>query len=247
MDILSDRQSKLLDFIIKEFVKTAKPVGSELTAKKAGFDISPATIRNEMFELERMGYLDQLHTSGGRVPTDKAYRQFVDKLIQKDEGPEPLSEEKRKIRSVISSAEDPRELNKGIARALADLCGAVVIAKIMSDPDFYKIGLSSLFEFPEFREVNRVFEMVNLFDSFESVFDKIERQFFKQLDDEFQIFIGDENPFQVRETTILAKYYLPGDLRGSLTIIGPTRMDYEKNISLVKYTTDELNKLAYGK
>ncbi len=242
--MLTERQSNLLDFIIKEFVKTAKPVGSELVAKKAGFDLSSATIRNEMYELERLGYLDQLHTSGGRVPTDKAYRQFVDKLIVKEEL-EPLSDEKRRIRSVINSTDDPHELNKGVARALSDLCGAAVIAKILDDSDFYKIGLSSLFEFPEFREMDKVFEIANLFDRFESVFNRIEGQFFEQLDDEFRIFIGNENPLKdMQETMILAKYYLPGDLQGSMTIIGPMRMDYEKNISLVKYTTDELNKLA---
>src|SRR3990167_5389590 len=66
--MLSDRQQKLLNFIIKEFVKTAKPVASELIANKGDFDVSPATIRSEMYELEKSGYLEQLHTSGGRVP-----------------------------------------------------------------------------------------------------------------------------------------------------------------------------------
>ena len=219
-----------------------------MVAKNAGFELSPATIRNEMLELESMGYLDQLHTSGGRVPTDKAYRQFVDKLMAKEEL-EPLSEEKKKIKSVLNSTEDPRELNKDIARTLSDLCGAIVITKIFDEADMYKIGLSSLFEFPEFREINREFEIANLFDRFESVFDKIERQFFSQLDNEFKIYIGDENPLEnIHETMIMAKYYLPEDLRGSLTMIGPMRMDYQKNISLVKYAADELNKLSeYGK
>ncbi len=246
--MLSERQSKLLDFIIKEFVKTAKPVASELIAKKGDFDVSPATIRNDMFELEKMGYLDQLHTSGGRVPTDKAYRQFVDKLKEREL--EPLSDEKRKIKSVINSTENPYELNKRIARTLSGLCDAAVIAKILdsstSDSDFYKIGLSSLFEFPEFRELDRIFEVANLFDKFESIFAQIERHLLSRFDNEFQVLIGEENPLESiqNESMILAKYYLPGDLRGSLTIIGPMRMDYEKNISLVKYTTDELNKLS---
>ena len=245
--ILTERQSKLLDFIIKEFVKTAKPVASDLIANKGNFDLSPATIRNEMYELEKAGYLEQLHTSGGRVPTDKAYRQFVNKLIEKEESG-PLSDEKRKIKTVINSTEDPRELNKRIARTLSGLCDAAVIAKILNDNDFYKIGLSSLFEFPEFREMDRLFEVASLFDRFESIFDKMERDFFGQLDDEFRVFIGNENPLDyIRdESMILAKYYLPDDLRGSLTIIGPTRMDYEKNLALVKFTTEELNKLYAG-
>ena len=94
--------------------------------------------------------------------------------------------------------------------------------------------------------MDRIFEVTNIFDRFESIFDKIEEHFFGQLDDEFQLLIGGENPLRnIRdETMILAKYSLPDGLRGSLTMIGPTRMNYEKNISLVRYTADELNKLA---
>src|SRR3989338_7255834 len=94
--------------------------------------------------------------------------------------------------------------------------------------------------------MDRAFEMTNLFDRFESVFSKIERHFFDQFEDEFQLLIGNENPLDhIREDTmILAKYSLPDGLKGSMTMIGPTRMNYEKNISLVRYTADELNKLA---
>lgn len=243
--MLTPRQEQILNFIIKEYVQTAKPVGSVLIAKRSEFELSPATLRNEMNELEQAGYLSQLHTSGGRVPTDMAYRYFVNNLIQ-SENFEPAAEEKRKIRTAISSTEDPRRLNKNVAQALSELSDNVVITKILNESDFYKVGLASLFEFPEFREMNRVFEVANLFDRFEAIFSKMEKHLFDQFDDEFQLFIGNENPLDhIRdETMILAKYSLPDGLRGSLTMIGPTRMNYERNISLVKYTADELNKLA---
>lgn len=243
--MLTSRQENLLNFIIREYVKTAKPVGSLLVAKKGGFKLSPASLRNEMYELERSGYLVQFHTSGGRVPTDKAYRRFVDNLILHDDF-EPQSEEKRKIKTAVNSTGDPRILNKNIAKTLSGLSDNVVITKIIDNPDFYKIGLASLFEFPEFREMNRIFEMTNLFDRFESIFDKIEKSFFGQFEKELQLLIGNENPLdQVRdETMILAKYSLPDGFRGSLTMIGPTRMNYEKNIGLVKYAVSELNKIT---
>ena len=243
--MISARQEKLLDFIIKEYVKTAKPVGSALVAKKGGFELSPASLRSEMYGLEKGGYLSHLHTSGGRVPTDKAYRRFVNNLIQTDDF-ELASDEKRKIKTAINSTGNPHRLNQGIARVLSGLSDSVVITKILDEPDFYKVGLASLFEFPEFREMERVFEMTNLFDRFESIFNKIERRFFSQLENDFQLLIGDENPLNhIRgETMILAKYFLPDGLRGSLTMIGPTRMDYERNIGLVKYTAEELNKIA---
>jgi len=245
VNMITDRQEKLLNFIIKEYVKTAKPVGSALVAKKGDFDLGPASLRSEMCELEQAGYLSHLHTSGGRVPTDKAYRYFVNNLIQNDNF-EPATEEKRKIRTAINSTEDPRLLNKSIAQVLSDLSDSIVITKISNAPDFYKVGLSSLFEFPEFKEMERIFEVTNIFDRFESIFDKIEEHFFGQLNDEFQLLIGGENPLRnIRdETMILAKYDLPEGLMGSLTMIGPMRMDYGKNISLVKYTTEQLNQIV---
>ena len=243
--MLASRQEKLLNFIITEYVKTAKPVGSALAAKKGGFDLGPASLRGEMYELEKAGYLSHLHTSGGRVPTDKAYRYFVNNLIQ-DDNFEPEADEKRKIKIAVKSTDDPRRLNQNIARILSDLSDSVVITKILDESDYYKVGLASLVEFPEFKEMERIFEMTNLFDRFESMFNRIEKNFFSRLEDEFSILIGNETSLDhiKNETMILVKYSLPDGLKGSLTMIGPTRMNYEKNISLVKYAADELNKLA---
>src|SRR3989344_6639195 len=97
----TDRQKKLLDFIIREHVKTAKPVGSFLIAKKAGFNLSSATLRNEMSELEKAGYLVQRHTSGGRIPTDKAYRYYVNSLLENDEGLDLKAKDKIRIQEAF--------------------------------------------------------------------------------------------------------------------------------------------------
>ncbi|HHW95574.1 MAG TPA: heat-inducible transcription repressor HrcA [Mogibacterium sp.] len=80
---LSERQLQILQAIIYDYVENAEPVGSRSIAKKYDFGVSPATIRNEMSDLEDMGYLTHPHTSAGRVPSDKAYRLYVDDLMQK--------------------------------------------------------------------------------------------------------------------------------------------------------------------
>ena len=82
---LSERKLKILQAIISEYIRTAEPVGSRTLSKKEGFDYSPATIRNEMADLEEMGYLTHPHTSAGRVPSDKAYRLYVNELMDKPE------------------------------------------------------------------------------------------------------------------------------------------------------------------
>src|SRR5579872_5587238 len=78
--MLDDRKAAILRAVVEEYIDTAQPVGSGHLARSAGIDVSPATIRNEMAALEHEGYLDQPHTSAGRVPTEKGYRFFVDTL-----------------------------------------------------------------------------------------------------------------------------------------------------------------------
>ncbi|HWC06323.1 MAG TPA: heat-inducible transcriptional repressor HrcA [Gemmatimonadota bacterium] len=82
---LSDRARQVLQALLFEYTVTAEPVGSRQVAKKYALGLSPATIRNTMADLEEMGYLAQPHTSAGRVPTDKAYRYYVDSLMGRTE------------------------------------------------------------------------------------------------------------------------------------------------------------------
>ncbi len=79
---LSARKLRILQAIIDDYIRSAEPVGSRTLAKKYELGISSATIRNEMSDLEEMGFLEQPHTSAGRVPSDKAYRLYVDKLMK---------------------------------------------------------------------------------------------------------------------------------------------------------------------
>lgn len=79
---LDDRKFLILQAIIDDYITTAMPVGSRTISRKSGVGFSPATIRNEMSDLEELGYLDQPHTSAGRVPSYKAYRLYVDQLLQ---------------------------------------------------------------------------------------------------------------------------------------------------------------------
>ncbi|SFP79366.1 heat-inducible transcriptional repressor HrcA [Caldicoprobacter faecalis] len=79
---LGKRKLQILQAVIDDYICSGEPVGSRTIAKKYGMGISPATIRNEMSDLEEMGYLHQPHTSAGRIPSDKAYRLYVDKLMK---------------------------------------------------------------------------------------------------------------------------------------------------------------------
>lgn len=83
--MISERQEKLLDFLIREYLNTCEPVSSFALKKVADLDVSPATVRNDLQELAKQGYISQPHTSAGRVPTQKAYKHFADKIAEKQQ------------------------------------------------------------------------------------------------------------------------------------------------------------------
>ena len=89
---IGDRKWLILQAIIEDYISTAEPVGSRTISKKYVTDVSPATIRNEMSDLEDMGFIEQPHTSSGRVPSEKGYRLYVDKLMEKNNREEVRSE-----------------------------------------------------------------------------------------------------------------------------------------------------------
>lgn len=116
---LTERKLKILQQIIGDYVRTAEPVGSRTLSKEFNNAFSPATIRNEMSDLEEMGYLTHPHTSAGRVPSDKAYRWYVNNSMGKVEIPQ---ESQKIIKDTLHS--DIDELDKTIQRA-ADLLSEI--------------------------------------------------------------------------------------------------------------------------
>lgn len=109
---LTERKLRILQAIVGDFIRSAEPVGSRTLSKKLDLGISPATIRNEMSDLEEMGFLTHPHTSAGRVPSDKAYRLYVNNLMQKYELP---AEEKHIIEEKITK--NVTELERTIQHA----------------------------------------------------------------------------------------------------------------------------------
>ncbi len=98
--MLNDRKTKILEAIINDYIATAEPIGSRTIAKKYDLGISSATIRNEMSDLEELGFIIQPHASAGRVPSDKGYRMYVDNLMREKE----LSQEHTKyLRDIVTN------------------------------------------------------------------------------------------------------------------------------------------------
>ncbi|MBF7097405.1 heat-inducible transcriptional repressor HrcA [Alkalibacter mobilis] len=128
MDDKRDRKLKILHSIIKDYIETAEPIGSRTIAKKYNLGISAATIRNEMSDLEEMGFLIQPHTSAGRIPSQKAYRLYVDELMKLSNLNKNVEKEIRQ--SYTQYVEEVDKALKHTARVIAQLTSYTSIVSL---------------------------------------------------------------------------------------------------------------------
>ncbi len=128
--VLSERKQKILDAVINEYVTNAEPVGSRTIARRYSMKLSPATIRNEMADLEDMGLLEQPHTSAGRIPSHKGYRFFVDNLM----GDFLLNKDEQN--TIRDSLDKAREIEKVISEASRVLSAAARHTSLILGPQF---------------------------------------------------------------------------------------------------------------
>ena len=127
--MLDERKLAVLRAIVQDYVSTMEPVGSKALVDRHNLDVSPATIRNDMAVLEEQGFIAQPHTSAGRIPTDKGYRLFVDRLS----GVKPLSAaERRAIETFLAGAYDLDDVVMRTVRLLAQLTRQVAVVQYPS-------------------------------------------------------------------------------------------------------------------
>lgn len=225
---MDKRKGLILNIIIKEHIKTGAPVGSGVLAGKYKLKISPATIRNEMVILEEDGYIIQPHTSAGRVPTEKAYSFYLNSLKGKK-----LSDSDLKLFEKLLSDRDERCL-KRTAKEMARISGNTIFWATDKDHFFYS-GISNLVAQPEFRESDLARHISLIIDRVDEIIDDI----FDNMEFDTKILVGSENPFGDSCSTILVKYKAGGK-EGLFGILGPMRMDYEKNLGLADFINKKL-------
>ncbi|MDR3072052.1 MAG: heat-inducible transcriptional repressor HrcA [Clostridiales Family XIII bacterium] len=236
---LTERKLKILQAIVSDFILTAEPVGSRTLSRKYDMGISPATIRNEMADLEEMGFLTHPHTSAGRVPSDKAYRLYVNRLMEKYELQE---DDKAKIRKAIES--NITELKNTIRHAselLSELTNLTSFATLedMHRCELFLEGMTRIFSHPEFNSVNRARDFLEMVDRKDNLTETIAKR-----DDGITITIGDENSPNIMggSSIITATYHIDGNFVGKLGVIGPTRMRYGEIMSVIDYMTQNLDR-----
>ena len=227
---MQERLNKILSAVIEEYTSSAVPVGSKVITEKYHMDMSPATVRNQMAELEKDGYLYQPHTSAGRIPTDKGYRYFVEKIMPKKEL--SLTEQKKLQAELLKLKAQNTRLTRTTAKLLSSFSGSLAITGLKKE--FSDFGISELLENPEFQEVDEFCRVAEVLDYIDESIDAI---LASVKDGETKIFIGKENPIKEISncSMVVSPYKTKSGERGVLAIIGPKRMQYAKNKSLLEY------------
>lgn len=235
---MTDRQQKILSAIVEQYAEVASPVGSSLLAKV--FDVSSATIRAEMAELERLGYIMQPHTSAGRVPTDKGYRLYVNKLI--NDQPEELPERRtaRALATRVHQGGVPEYAIRNAVDTLVELTQNLAVATIGNQ--LYMSGLSNLFGQPEFMNGLQVQQVANLLDNLEPWLHEAAPN------EPLSVYIGAENPIGRTAgcSLIISRFRSSFSDRSYIGTLGPTRQSYRDVMMLVRHAGQELEETLYA-
>lgn len=227
---MTKRQKKIFNIIISEYIKTAQPIGSECLADHSSLKVSSATIRNEMAVLADEGYLSQPHISAGRIPTLKGFQYYVENLLVKKR---PSVKEKKLLATAMEH-NDHEDLLRQLTKQIALVSQELSILTIGSH-SFYYTGLSYLFNQPEFTEHEVVYNISQVVDHL----DRTMFEIFESIGDETEILIGEGNPFSDFCSVIFTRCKLSSRNEYNLIgILGPIRMDYNKNLGLINYVKD---------
>ncbi len=240
MDKFSERQKELLLTIIKEFIETAEAVGSISLQNKYDFDLSPATIRNEMSNLGLLGYLYQKNLSSGRIPTTKGWRFFVDYLesIGFDDIDTGTQDEIQNVLHKVN--EDSEQVIRKSVVMLSKFSGNAAIAVV--DGQVMYSGLSELVNIPEFRDTDNLKRILTILEDYSVLSEMMNREV---KDHDTNVLIGEESGQDMfgEYAIVFNELRINGENHGYLAIIGPNRMRYNRIIPLLQFTIEAIRKI----
>ncbi len=231
MQDLSERQKEILRSVIDEYIGTAAPVGSEKLDKKYGLGVSPATIRNEMGELTKLGYLKQIHTSSGRTPTPLALKYYVSNLMK----PRDLSvsDEVAVKEKLWNYRSEFRKTLGEATRELARRTKSLAVA-LDNEHNLYSAGAANILDMPEFYDIDLTRTVLSMLDQIDYVNHLFERAVGPE---DIHILIGDDLGESFLEPCSLVFTHFGEGKKygGSIGIIGPYRFNYPVVIPTIRY------------
>jgi heat-inducible transcriptional repressor len=243
---ITPRQTQILVAIIEQYAEVASPVGSVTLAKL--FGVSSATIRAEMAKLEEFGFITQPHTSAGRIPTDKGYRFYVNRLSEQQESERFLlnadnsrdnftrSTQAISLRIQSQKARADQAIRSAVD-SLVELTENLGLATI--GDQLYINGIYNLFSQPEFESGEAVQSVAQLLDNLEPWLREVSPN------EPLNVYIGSENPIGKSSgaSLIILKFQSPFSENSYIGVLGPTRQSYGKVIRLVRHTGEFLEEI----
>ena len=227
---MHDRHARVLSGLITEYIKTGQPVSSKQLAEKNQLQLSSASIRSIMKDLCNTGFAYQPHTSAGRIPTDSGYRYYLDHLSVASL-PATVKERLHRQFEDLALKRDSKQL--AMAELLAHLTQSLAIIGNISNHQFEQSGISSLFQDTSDDQLHLMHDISVLLDNM--------HQLLKQLanleSDVTTVYIGRENPyFDSTHISLMLHPSLDHSTEKEkkvIMIIGPKRMQYRRNLSLL--------------
>ncbi len=236
---MTQRQEAILMSVVEQYAEVASPVGSSLLSKL--FGVSSATIRAEMAELEKLGYIKQPHTSAGRIPTDRGYRYYVNILSDNNSDHSRLTERRaeRALTARVEGGGLPDRTIRNAVDTLVELTHNLGIATIGNQ--LYMSGLSNLFGQPEFVSGQDVQQIARLLDNLEPWLREAAPN------EPLSVYIGTENPIgsSANASLIISRFRSPYSDRSYIGVLGPTRQQYRDVMNLVEHAGRVLEGALY--
>ncbi len=233
----TDRKTKVLDIILKKHIEWAEPVGSKYISEILG--VSSATVRNIMSDLEDDGYLEQPHTSAGRVPTERAYRTYVNSLFQEREN--ILNEIRLLNEELFSRYQKYNDLIEKTSYYFSKLTHYTSFVVYPKD-HLYMDGAFHMLEQPEFASLPKIKKILKTLDEKERMLNHMNMYIESGV---LKVLIGRENHLDGFESCsiITSSYKVNGKVVGGIGVIGPIRMNYKRIVPMVKYISDSVSKI----
>ncbi len=226
------RKDWVLAMTIVHYIDTVSPVGSACLAKKYHLNLSSATIRNILADLEQEGYLMHPHTSAGRVPTQKGYRYYVDNLMKEIQ---LLEEEKERIKAEYSrESKELESLLEKTSQVVSEITQYTSIISVdgWAQKIFCK-GTGFVVEYPDEQDLSKIRNILTALDEKEHLLKIINQS----LENKIEIFIGREMTCSGINSCslVVSRYKTKKGPTGRIAVLGPTRMDYERVVSALDY------------
>lgn len=235
---MESRKEQFLEYVILDYIDTAQPVSSFTIQRRYKLPYSSATIRNELAELEYEGYLTQVHTSSGRIPTDKGYRYYVNRLLGRQEILRQYASVTHRLLNDMNKMNEIHLKLKRLLLSFAHESGNVAMGKLSSDLIFEE-GVSNFLTQPGFSSVEFIRNAIEDLEEIKSHIDEISQDV---NNGSYKLYIGEESPHSSmhKYAVIVGKFSIDSD-DGTIVVVGHKGMQYAKNIALVEYMLNSNN------